>query len=337
MRVLKENFKEGEFRLVPENDDDLWQLYLMIEKGDKASGKATRKVKINEKDSAKKVFWVNLLIEKTEFKASILKLMGTILNELEDAPKGSYQSINLSAGDELKLSKDSVSSYFKEKLAQSKKPKYIFLLALFDRSEMLFAQVSNSFVEIISKSEISSGKRQGSDVNTYKIFVDELRLFSERYNRIIVGCPFVLRGKIEQILPDAIKEKSVFASISSVSSSGIREILSGDEVSSEISKLKIGEDTRKTNLLLSRISQNDKVAYGLKEVKKACELGALEELLVSEKLVLKSRDEDSFAQLDKLMKLAEKTNSKVSIISLESSSQLDSLGGIAAFLRFSIG
>jgi protein pelota len=336
MRVLKENFKEGEFRLIPENDDDLWQLYLMIEKGDKASGKATRKVKVNEKDSAKKVFWVDLLVEKTEFKASVLKVMGTILSELEDAPKGSYQSINLSGGDELKLSKESVSSYFREKLAQSKRPKYLFLLALFDRSEMLFAQASNSGVEIISKSDISSGKRQGSDVDTYKAFVDELRLFSERYSRIIIGCPFVLRGRIEQALPPEIREKSVFASISSVSSSGLREILSADEVSSEISKLKIGEDTKKINQLLSRVAQNDKVAYGLSEVKKACDLGAVEELLVSERLILKSREEGSFEELDSPMKIAEKTKSKVSIISTESSSQLDSLGGIAAFLRFNL-
>jgi stalled ribosome rescue protein Dom34 len=74
----------------------------------------------------------------------------------------------------------------------------------------------------------------------------------------------------------------------------------------------------------------DKVAYGMVEVKKALEFGAVDILLVSEDL-----DEDVIEELEKK---CEEYGTKLQLISNETreGKQLIDLGGVAALLRYAI-
>ena len=74
----------------------------------------------------------------------------------------------------------------------------------------------------------------------------------------------------------------------------------------------------------------DKVAYGMAEVRKALEFGAVDVLLVSEDL-----DEDVIEELEKK---CEEYGTKLQLISNETreGKQLIDLGGIAALLRYAI-
>ncbi|MFH1788461.1 MAG: mRNA surveillance protein Pelota, partial [Candidatus Altiarchaeota archaeon] len=74
-------------------------------------------------------------------------------------------------------------------------------------------------------------------------------------------------------------------------------------------------------------------AYGLKEVSEAASYGSVEKLLVSDRLFLAERE-----RIEPLMDEVKNKNGFVHLVNHDSEAgeQLDSLGGVAAVLRFPI-
>ena len=66
MKIIKEDEKEGIVEVVPETLDDLWHLSHIIEVGDNASSKTTRRIQDNTGDKlrsdrgVKKTFYLGL-------------------------------------------------------------------------------------------------------------------------------------------------------------------------------------------------------------------------------------------------------------------------------------
>ena len=86
------------------------------------------------------------------------------------------------------------------------------------------------------------------------------------------------------------------------------------------------------NNLLENIGKNSsKITYGIKETKNAINLGAVSQLLI---LDTKIASED----MDEAMDMVENMKGEVMVISSEhdGGKQLESLGGMAAILRYKI-
>ena len=86
------------------------------------------------------------------------------------------------------------------------------------------------------------------------------------------------------------------------------------------------------NKLLEGIGRNSsKIAYGLKEVKNAINMGAVDMLLILDSKVASENMGD-------LMDMVENMKGEVMVISSEheGGKQLESLGGMAAILRYEI-
>jgi protein pelota len=81
-----------------------------------------------------------------------------------------------------------------------------------------------------------------------------------------------------------------------------------------------------------------KAEYGIKNIKKAIEMGAVSVLLITDSLIHKKRQEDTFAEIENIMHDAENANGEICIISSEheGGKKLDGLGGIGALLRYKI-
>ena len=92
-------------------------------------------------------------------------------------------------------------------------------------------------------------------------------------------------------------------------------------------------ESKAVDELLSAISKNEPVSYGLKEVTNAVSAGAVKELIVADNFLRKEVE-----VLEPLLRLAESMKSKLLIISSEHDAgrQIEGLGGIAALLRFNI-
>ena len=139
MKISYKNLKQGRVRMAAENLDDLWHLSGIIEKGDVVRGKATRKVKVSEKEASKKTVTVSIKVQETDFKDKILRLNGLTVDELEDIPKGSHQAISLEEGSVFTVTKARWSVYSLKKLEESARKKSVSLIMVLDREEAVFA------------------------------------------------------------------------------------------------------------------------------------------------------------------------------------------------------
>ncbi|MBW3011108.1 peptide chain release factor aRF-1 [Candidatus Woesearchaeota archaeon] len=154
----------------------------------------------------------------------------------------------------------------------------------------------------------------------------------ENLKGIIIGGP----GRTKQdfidsnAMIDGIKKKIIaIRDLTYTDEFGIQELL---EKSQDIlaEEAIAGEKEIVMKFLNMLATQIEKVAYGLAEVKRALEMGAVETLLVSEAL-----DESITEELEKI---AKQFNTNVQIISTETREgvQLRDLGKVAAILRFPI-
>jgi len=86
---------------------------------------------------------------------------------------------------------------------------------------------------------------------------------------------------------------------------------------------------------MERIAKGDRVAYGLEEVKRAYDYGAIEVLLIADEFLREQREKWN---VDDFMRDVEAMKGKVVIMSteFEPGQRLMALGGIAALLRFPI-
>nr|MCG2909865.1 mRNA surveillance protein Pelota [Stygiolobus sp.] len=108
MKILEFDEKKGLMRLHVEDEDDLWVIHLILEKGDRVIAKTTRDVSLG-KESRRIPMTVELQVDHTEFQeyTTRLRIHGIIL----DAPekfgiKGAHHTINLDVGDDIIIIKD---------------------------------------------------------------------------------------------------------------------------------------------------------------------------------------------------------------------------------------
>ena len=148
-------------------------------------------------------------------------------------------------------------------------------------------------------------------------------------------------------LETVLHKKLIFVSYAN---SGREKDIEGLFTSKELGRLldeeRIGREIRNVEDALERLAKRDRIAYGLKEVSTAATMGAVETLLISEKLLLEKRmQKDSKDQgdrnhreLEDLLHTVEKMNGAVQIIrsNHDAGKRLKSLGGVLALLRYDI-
>jgi len=115
-------------------------------------------------------------------------------------------------------------------------------------------------------------------------------------------------------------------------------VLKRDETKEALAQDRISKEMKSVECLLSEISKDAKASYGFKETKASAEAGAVETLLITDKLIMKKRNDDSYAELDYIMRIVDSNKGEVMIVSSEhdGGKKLDGLGGIAAILRYKL-
>lgn len=349
MKAITTNIKKGEVKVTVESSDDLWYLSTLIEPGDLVSGKTLRKIKVGsaEKASIRKPVFIAIKVEKVEFSKTTqsLRVLGTIIEGPEDVSKGAHHSFNIEIHTRITIKKPRWLSYQVDRLkeaAQSKLPK--ILICVFDREESFFALMTRSGYRLLSKIKGDVAKKA---VDTrprggfYEKIIKQLEEYNERHklDRIIIASPAFWKEELIKVLknPD-LKRKIIQASCSSADESAITEVLKRDETKEALKLERISKEIKLVESLLKEISKDDKAVYGLKQTKQAADLGAVENLLVSDKLIMKLRQENKFETLDNIMKAVDNSRGKVVVImsTHAGGKKLDGLGGIGALLRFKL-
>ncbi len=346
MRILKQDFKNGEVSIRADTLDDLWYLNSIIEKGDLISGATERKVKLNEEGkSAKKNFYVEIKVEKTEYGkgSNELRINGLITQGPEDIPKGIHQVIEVREGTDIKIRKEGWLAYQKEKIKEASENKRLnILVAVFDREEALFALLKRYGYEIIL--EIQGDVQKKADVakKDNKFFADiadNLKELSERHSihKIILASPAFWKEYVLKLIKDkGLSSKIVQATCSSVGKNGIEEVLKRDEVKTALLEDRMSQEFKLVEQLLAEVAKEGLAAYGKKEATEAVNSGNIKFLLVTDSFIRKNREEGNFSEVDNLLKNTEKNGGEIRIISSEHEGgrRLDGLGGIGAILRY---
>ncbi len=347
MRITHKNLKQGEIKVLVETLDDLWYLSRIIDSGDKVQGKTVRKIKVNEEaDSARRYVFLAIKVDQVEFSktTSQLRVGGTVLEAPEDIPRGSHHTFAVEEGTTITIIKEHWNTYHLHELESAQhQTKTAILFCAFDREEALFSVIKGNQHETLAKIKANITKKRtdaSGKENLFELIVQHLFDYVKRFapERIILASPAFWKDEIQKVLPKELKTKSIFAVCSGPDETAMQEVLSREDISQALKDIRASQEAVLIEQLLTAISKTKPSAYGLISVEKAVQAGAVEQLLVSDKLIQTSREQGRFARIEAIMKLTEQTKGTLHIIHSQHSSgkKLDGLGGIGALLRYAL-
>ena len=352
MKIIEEDEKDGIVEIVPETLDDLWHLSHIIEVGDNASSLTTRRIQDNSGDKirgdrgVKKTFYLGLDIEGISFQlfTGKLRLTGVITRGPDDLiPLGSHHTLEVKLNTPITIKKDRWHNWAINRLNQaieaSKKLSAIIVVLEDDTATLgLMRQYGIEYYGPIkgnvSGKRIMDKNRQKNIINFYEKVIESITKFDSIQNIVLAGPGFV-KNDFFDYLKDKHQDLAKISIIEPTGAggrNGIAEVLKKGTVEKLTSENRVAQEMSAINNLLTEIAKNSsKVAYGAKETTNAINLGAVEQLLI---LDIRVPDDG----MGEAMDMAENMKGEVMVISSEhdGGKQLESLGGMAAILRYEI-
>ena len=352
MKILKQDRKNGFIEVFPEILDDLWHLSHIISRGDHISSKTTRRIqdttgdKLRSDRGVKKTFFLGLKVQNISFHVFTgkLRITGIITKGPEEIiPLGSHHTIEVKLNNPLKINKFKWSKWDIERLEDaieaSKKLSAIIIVLEDDIANIgLIRQFGIEYygpiIGNIPGKRVIDKNRPKIVLNFYKTIIDSILKF-DSIETIILAGPGFYKNDFLKYLKDKHNElakKSIVENTGAGGRAGIHEVLKKGIVEKTTSENRIAYEMANVDFLLTKIAtEPGKVVYGKKETVDAAYAGAIEKLLIVDKIIAREN-------LEKIMNLVENTKGEIMIISSEhdGGKQLESLGGIGAILRYNI-
>ncbi|AHC50594.1 mRNA surveillance protein Pelota [Sulfolobus acidocaldarius SUSAZ] len=341
MKILEFNDKRGSLKLHVENEDDLWLLHIIIKKGDRIVAKTTRDISMG-KDSRRIPMTIELQVEYTEFQnfTTRLRIHGLIL----DAPerfgiKGAHHTVNLDIGDEVIIIKEQWNNYELEKIREQEEKKGKLLIALVDVDEYIIALLMKQGVKVLAEKSLQTPGKDNDVVNeNIEEMANEIISFVKLtgVNVIIIAGPGPFKDMVNQKIKQIDNKLIVYVdSVSSASRAGLNELLRRDIIDQVYREFEIAQQLKILESIMENLAKNTGlVMYGIEDIKKANELGAVDKLLITEDYLTDTGREI----IDELLRDIEKKKGKIMIVPKDSPIyyQVKNLTGIVSLLRFRI-
>ncbi len=346
MKILKKElrFNEGEISLITDSLDDLWHLKYILEPQDIVFAFTKRRIegatdKLRPEKADKKTVRLGIQVEKVEFHkfSNRLRVHGIIVEGIDS---GAYHTLNIEEGTNLSIIKkwknDQLERIREAEIA-SRRPRVI--IATIEEGEACIGMVRQFGVEESSSLRQSLGKGEGNQRNEFfGELAAQLKWAADKVDAVILAGP----GFTKEDFLDFIKardqelaKKIVLEDTSSIGVSGFQEVLRRGAVDRIMQESRIGRESIVIEELMKEISTNGKVAYGMDDVRNAQSLGAIETLLITDEFLRTEREGNN---IDGFLKAVEHSQGRIVVFSteFEPGKKLDSLGGIAALLRFRV-
>lgn len=342
---------KGLVSLTLEDVDDLWCLKRIIETGDLVSGETTRVIKhegvYSRPDKGERIkVRVVIRVERAKLDSSLgrLRISGKIIDIPEDIiAKGSFHSIVATPNYSLSLKKDRWKDIDLRILKDGVRAVERFIVIAIDRREAGIGKIKGTHLQILPTIESGLVGKHYDIRGKPSIYYDRLAQIIlsvyEPLTKIFLAGPghtknsfasFLLKQRID--LKDNLK---VIDGIDVTGEDGVYMILRSPQLRKQIEESKLAQVSSLLEQAIKRISDGDKrVAFTFNEVKEVSNLGAVDSVLISDKIFDYGIDEDDLAEL---LNSVEKFRGKSYMIdsTTEVSSQVMALGGIVALLRFS--
>jgi protein pelota len=346
VKVIFKDPKSGEIKLVPENLDDIWHLYNIIEEGDLVRAVTFRTSedekadKLRAKKAEKKKMKLGIRVEKVTFHefSNRLRVQGII----EEGPQdlGSYHTFNVDAEEMQPLSilKEHWRAYqlqrIDEAVFQRTQPMLVFVSL--DDDAATVAMLFQSGVQLVAEIDAHrSGKMYESKETTPEYYGEILSVIKTVKKPdsplVIIGPGFTREHlmKAGKEKEPALFENCLTHATANAGMNGVHEALKVGIVEQITKENRVSKETQAIEKLFEEIKKDGRVTYGLNEVEDALSRGAVETLLISDVMVRSKNGE-------RLLDSARRTHSDFIIINTmhDAGKKFEGIGGIAARLRF---
>ena len=348
MKIIFKDLKHGEIKLLPENLDDIWHLYNIIEIDDLVRAITFRTTeddkddKIRSKKSEKKRMKLGITVSEVKFHefSDRLRIHGTIVEGTQDL--GAYHTLNITGDsiEPLSIVKKNWKYYqlkrIDEAVEQRNEPVVTFVSL--DEDTATIAVLHQSGIQYIADvSSKRSGKMYDSPdtVNSYfGEIISILKTTSKTSVDLVVVGPgftrehFIKHGREKN--PELFT-KYYAHSTGHASMNGIQEAIKTGIVKQITQENRVVFETEQVEKLFEEIRKNGLATYGLIEAEQALNSGAVERLLITDKVSRTKKGE-------KLLDIAKQNNSSFTIINTmhDAGKKIDGIGGVGALLRYKI-
>ncbi len=320
MKIIHYDRKSGEMKLSVETLDDLWMLKDIIQKGDVLKGSTVRSIDMSGKKERRKIFVV-LEAEKSSFGSDELRVQGLIKEASEDIPHG-HHTFEVRVGDVFTLV-HKWKDYEIERIRSSSHKINPILVCVLDDDECDVFEVSTRIRRLAHFSG-SSGKMYASDNEKYYKDIINFLKSSEIETVAIVGPGFA-----KERVYKGLEKKKYIDSVSSTGIVGLNEAIRRGILKSVMRDSEISKDTDMIEKFFTELKKDGLVVYGRDETLRALENGAVDMLLISDRILRENED---------VLEKAKQMRTKIHIISSKhpSGEQFYNFGGIGGFLRFKL-
>ena len=344
MKILHQDADANEIKLLPQTLDDLWHLYNLIDEKDLVFATTYRRGEEKSDklrpDRADKVrMRLGIRVQKVEFQETgdVLRVLGQIEQGPQDI--GQHHTLMIALDEPVSIIKPEWRAQhfdrIKRAVEASDKPS-VFFVSIEDTEAVIATSREYGLKENATITRSSTGKMYESK-STEAEYLDEIadKLASSHTHEpvILLGPGFqkeALAKRLREKFPE-IGKHLVLYHTGQAGMAGIRELMKSGVGGKLLEESRVALETRLMEELFAELGKNGLFAYGDRQVQQAADAGAIKTLLI---LDTKVRSPD----VDKLIRAAESSKGEFVIISSlhEAGKRLESLGGIAALLRYKI-
>ncbi len=357
MKILEMNLKKGFVKVVPETFDDLWHLCNIIYKGDEVYAYTSREIKQDEKYARAKrgervSVFMGVKVEKVSWDKLLgrLRVHGIICHAPEIIPAGAHHTLNIALNSPLTIVKEEWACHHLERLETAKKAseKPIIIVAVDDEGYAIATTTQYGIELKVEEKTTLPGKLEAEKRSTavkefFQKVLNSLRqILSETRSPIaVIGVGFIKNDFAKFLEKEASEIVKSVVDVKSVNNSGVAgiyEAIRSGVLTKTMKHLRVMEETEVVEEVLKRLGKGERnVTYGMEEVRRAADFGAVETLILADIILREAKDEERLS-LEQLMKDVEQKGGKIMVVSTEheAGAKLTALSGIAALLRFAL-
>jgi protein pelota len=353
LKIIEKDLRKGFMKLVPDSLDDLWHLYNVIYKADEVYAYTSRSLKSDKENSRPKggervSVFMGITVESVSWDKFLgkLRVHGIICHAPDIIPSG-HHTINISLNQPLTIVKKEWPKHLLDRLTEASESEKPLLILSIDDEGYAIAETKQYGIEVRIEERIKlpgkheSDKRAEATKGYFRQVLKNLtQIWSPNHNPImIMGVGFV-KNDFANFLAEETREvsKAVFdvKSVNNGGVAGIHEALRSGVLLKAEKQLRVVEETEVIEEVMRRLGKGENmVTYGIDEIEKALDVGAIQQLIVADNM-LRDSDDQTRLCLEEIMHDVETKNGHVSVVSTEheAGSKLLSLSGIVALLRF---
>lgn len=368
MRLLGKHFDKdgcGHVTLIPEDAEDMWHAYNLIQPNDLLKSSTVRKVTSESSTgstSSQRVHTVlKVAVESVDYDVAsgALHVKGRNTEENPHVKMGAYHTLDLELNRKFTLQKQCWDSMFIERVENACDPTLKADVAAVVMQEGLahVCLITANMTLVRAKIDVNiPKKRKGNsaqhDKSVSRFYENVAQALLRHVDFDIVKCVliaspgFVREQFYDFLLQLALKDgnktlidnkpKFLLVHSSSGFKHSLKEVLADPLVMNKLSDTKAAGEVRALENFFELLqTEPDRAFYGKDHVERACQAQAIDTLLVSDK-ILRPAD---LAERKRIVSLVERVKESGATVRLFSSlhvsgEQLDQLGGLAAMLRF---